>query len=57
MEITTGVERRRRWPLEDKFRMLAELDDPGMSVPRSRGGMRSAAGCYTTGVGNSGRAR
>ena len=32
MEIITGVERRRRWRLEDKLRMLAELDDPGMSV-------------------------
>ncbi len=32
MEIITGVERRRRWRLEDKLRMLAELDAPGMSV-------------------------
>jgi transposase-like protein len=32
MEIITGVERRRRWRLEDKLRMLAELDEPGMSV-------------------------
>src|SRR4051794_2718642 len=32
MEIITGVERRRRWRLEDKLRMLAELDEPGTSV-------------------------
>ena len=32
MEIITGVERRRRWRLEDKLRMLAELEEPGMSV-------------------------
>ena len=32
MEIITGVERRRRWRLEDKLRMLAELDEPGMPV-------------------------
>ena len=32
MEIITGVERRRRWRLEDKLRMLAELDTPGVSV-------------------------
>ena len=32
MEIITGVERRRRWRLEDKLGMLAELEEPGMSV-------------------------
>jgi transposase len=32
MEIITGVERRRRWRLEDKLRIVAELDGPGMSV-------------------------
>lgn len=30
MEIITGVERRRRWRLEDKLRVLAELDEPGV---------------------------
>ena len=32
MEIITGVERRRRWRLGDKLRMLAELNTPGVSV-------------------------
>ena len=31
MEIITGVERRRRWHLNDKLRILAELDQPGAS--------------------------
>ena len=30
MEIITGVERRRRWRLEDKLRILAELEEPGV---------------------------
>lgn len=30
MEIITGVERRRRWRPEDKHRILAELDEPGV---------------------------
>lgn len=29
MEIITGVERRRRWPLRDKLRIVAELDEAG----------------------------
>jgi transposase len=29
MEIITGVERRRRWPLRDKLRIVAELEGPG----------------------------
>jgi len=32
MEIITGVERRRRWRTEDKLRIVAEVDQPGMSV-------------------------
>jgi transposase len=32
MEIITGVERRRRWHLQDKLRILAELDQPGASL-------------------------
>lgn len=31
MEIITGVERRRRWRVEDKLRILAEAEQPGMS--------------------------
>jgi len=30
MEIITGVERRRRWRVEDKLRILAELGEPGV---------------------------
>jgi transposase len=30
MEIITGVERRRRWRDEEKLRILAELDEPGI---------------------------
>ena len=30
MEIFTGVERRRRWRVGDKLRILAELDEPGV---------------------------
>lgn len=29
MEIITGVERRRHWRVEEKLRILAELDEPG----------------------------
>jgi len=34
MEIITGVERRRRWRLEDKLRLVAECDAPDGSVTR-----------------------
>ena len=30
MEIITGVERRRRWRLEEKLRIVAEVERPGM---------------------------
>jgi transposase len=29
MEIITGVERRRRWRVEDKLRIVAETEQPG----------------------------
>ena len=32
MEIITGVERRRRWRLEDKLRIVAETHKPGACV-------------------------
>lgn len=32
MEIITGVERRRRWRLEDKLRLVAETHKPGACV-------------------------
>ena len=32
MEIITGVERRRRWRLEDKLRIIAETEQPGANV-------------------------
>ena len=31
MEIITGVERRRRWGLEQKLRIVAEVEEPGAS--------------------------
>jgi transposase len=30
MEIITGVERRRRWRLEEKLRIVAETEQPGV---------------------------
>jgi transposase len=32
MEIITGVERRRQWRDEEKLRILAELDQPGVKT-------------------------
>lgn len=32
MEIITGVERRRRWRVEDKLRIVAETEQPGASL-------------------------
>ena len=32
MEIITGVERRRRWRVEDKLRIVAEADAPGAII-------------------------
>lgn len=31
MEILTGVERRRRWRLEEKLRIVVEMEQPGAS--------------------------
>jgi transposase len=31
MEIITGAERRRRWRLEEKLRIVAEVEQPGAS--------------------------
>ncbi len=31
MEIITGAERRRRWRLEEKLRIVAEVEAPGAS--------------------------
>lgn len=31
MEIITGVERRRRWQLEEKLRIVVEVEQPGAS--------------------------
>jgi len=31
MEIITGVERRRRWRLDEKLRIVAEVEQPGAS--------------------------
>jgi transposase len=32
LEITSGVERRRRWSVADKLRIVAEADEPGAKV-------------------------
>ena len=32
MEIITGVERRRRWSLEEKLRIVAETEQPGTGI-------------------------
>jgi transposase len=32
MEIITGVERRRRWGLEEKLRIVAETEQPGSGI-------------------------
>jgi transposase-like protein len=32
MEIITGVERRRRWSLEEKLRIVAEIEQPGAGI-------------------------
>jgi transposase len=32
MEVITGVERRRRWRLEEKLRIVGESEQPGASV-------------------------
>jgi transposase len=32
MEIMTGVERRRRWRVEEKLRIVAECEQPGASL-------------------------
>jgi transposase len=32
MEIITGIERRRRWRLEEKLRIVAETEQPGSGI-------------------------
>ena len=32
MELITGVERRRRWSLEEKLRIVAETEQPGSGI-------------------------
>ena len=32
MEIITGIERRRRWSLEEKLRIVAETEQPGSGI-------------------------
>jgi transposase-like protein len=49
MEIITGVERRRRWSLEEKLRIAAETEQPGAGIAEIAGAMRSAAACCGTG--------
>ena len=51
MEIITGVERRRRWRLEEKLRIVAEVEQPGASFADVTRRPGSAADCYGTGAG------
>ena len=53
MEIITGVERRRRWSLEEKLRIVARPSSLASALLRLLGGMRSAEGCYGTGAAKS----
>lgn len=55
MEIITGVERRRRWSLEEKLRIAAETEQPGAGIAEIAGAMRSAAACC--GLAEPGEAR
>lgn len=32
MEIITGIERRRRWSVEEKLRIMAETEQPGVGI-------------------------
>ena len=32
MEIITGIERRRRWSVEEKLRVVAETEEPGSGI-------------------------
>src|ERR1700760_4290342 len=32
MEIITGIERRRRWSVEEKLRVVAETEQPGFGI-------------------------
>jgi transposase len=36
VEVITSVERRRRWPREEKERLVAATFEPGPAFPRSR---------------------
>jgi transposase-like protein len=40
MEMISGVERHRRWRLEDKLRIVAEAEAPGAVFAFLRGAMR-----------------
>jgi len=45
MGIITGVERRRRWWLEEKPRIVAEVEESGASVDRR--GVRTLIGAVS----------
>ena len=54
-EVLTGPERRRRWPDEEKLRILAEIESSGLSVAAVAGGTifirsRSTAGARSSGA-------
>jgi transposase-like protein len=56
MEITTGVERRRQWRDEEKLRIVAELDAPGVKFSAVARRMTSAGACSGNGEMRSGAA-
>lgn len=55
MEIITGIERRRNWPLEQKLAVLAEASRGSESAARSPDGMTSARSSSTAGGGSCAR--
>ena len=54
MEIITGVERRRRWRLEEKLRIVAEVEQAGASFAEIARRHEVSLGCCGTGAARSG---
>jgi transposase-like protein len=46
IEIITGRERRRRWSIEEKLRIVAEAEEAGAGKRRERGALVEAAWTY-----------
>jgi len=56
VEVLSGLERRRRWSLEEKLRILAQSVAPGSSATWYAGCTGSAAASFTPGGGSFARA-